>query len=139
MVEARLGRASEKGAPMRTLNYLLLAVRSPRESAALYSKLLGCEPVENSPTFALFVLPTGLKIGLWIANEIEPKPAAPGGIEIAFSESSKDAVRKTYEDWTRLGLEVLQEPSEMDFGFTFVVQDPDGHRLRPFVLADRPR
>jgi hypothetical protein len=25
----------------------------------------------------------------------------------------------------------------MDFGFTFVVQDPDGHRLRPFVLATR--
>jgi hypothetical protein len=34
---------------------------------------------------------------------------------------------------------VVQEPTRMDFGFTFVVADPDGHRLRPFVLAENPR
>ena len=124
---------------MRTLNYLLLAVRNPRESATLYTKILGREPVENSETFVLFVLPTGLKIGLWIASEIEPAPAAPGGVEISFTEESKDAVLRTYEEWKKLGLKVLQEPQDMDFGFTFVVEDPDGHRLRPFVLAARPR
>jgi catechol 2,3-dioxygenase-like lactoylglutathione lyase family enzyme len=124
---------------MRTLNYLLLAVRNPRASATLYTKLLGREPVENSETFVLYVLPTGLKIGLWVASEIEPKPAPPGGVEISFTEESKDAVLKTYDEWKKLGLKVLQEPTTMDFGFTFVVEDPDGHRLRPFVLADRPR
>lgn len=124
---------------MRTLDYLLLAVKNPRESAKLYTQLLGREPVENSDSFVLYVLPTGLKIGLWIASEVEPKPAAPGGIEIAFSEKSRDAVLGTYEAWKKLGLRVLQEPTDMDFGFTFVVEDPDGHRLRPFVLAERPR
>ena len=124
---------------MRTLNYLLLPVRSPQQSAKLYTQLLGCEPVENSPTFVLYVLPTGLKIGLWIASEMQPKPAAPGGIEIAFTEASRDAVLKTYAGWKRLGLNVLQEPTDMDFGFTFVVEDPDGHRLCPFVLAAKPR
>jgi catechol 2,3-dioxygenase-like lactoylglutathione lyase family enzyme len=124
---------------MRTLNYLLLAVRDPLKSAELYSKLLGREPVEKAPTFVLYVLPTGLKIGLWLANEMEPKPNAAGGIEISFSEDSKEAVRATFEEWTKLGLTVLQEPTEMDFGFTFVVQDPDGHRLRPFVLSEAPR
>jgi predicted enzyme related to lactoylglutathione lyase len=48
-------------------------------------------------------------------------------------------VRETYAAWTKLGLEVVQEPTRMDFGFTFVVADPDGHRLRPFVLAADPR
>jgi catechol 2,3-dioxygenase-like lactoylglutathione lyase family enzyme len=124
---------------MRTLNYFLLAVRNPRESAQLYTQILGREPVENSETFVLYVLPTGLKIGLWVASEIEPKPKAPGGIEISFSEESKDAVRKTYEEWKLLGLKVVQEPTDMPFGFTFVVEDPDGHRLRPFVLGARPR
>jgi catechol 2,3-dioxygenase-like lactoylglutathione lyase family enzyme len=122
---------------MRKLNYLLLAVRNPLESAALYTHLLGCEPVEKSATFVLFVLPTGLKIGFWVAQEIVPKPAAPGGVELSFSEDSEDAVRRTYDEWRQLGLKVLQEPTHMDFGFTFVVEDPDGHRLRPFVLADR--
>lgn len=124
---------------MRTLNYLLLAVRDPLQSAELYSKLLGREPVEKAPTFVLYVLPTGLKIGLWLADEMEPKPNAAGGIEISFSEDNKDAVRATYAEWSKLGLKVVQEPTEMDFGFTFVVEDADGHRLRPFVLADNPR
>jgi len=124
---------------MRTLNYLLLPVRNPRQSATLYTRLLGCEPVENSETFVLYVLPTGLKLGLWITSEMEPKPASPGGIEIAFTETSRDAVLATYEEWRELGLEVLQKPTDMDFGFTFVMKDPDGHRLRPFVLAAKPR
>ena len=124
---------------MRTLNYLLLAVRDPLKSAELYTQLLGREPVEKAPTFVLYVLPTGLKIGLWLADEVEPKPNAAGGIEISFSEESKDAVRATFEEWTKLGLKVVQAPTEMDFGFTFVVEDYDGHRLRPFVLGDNPR
>jgi catechol 2,3-dioxygenase-like lactoylglutathione lyase family enzyme len=124
---------------MRTLNYLLLAVRDPLKSAELYSKLLGREPVEKASSFVLYVLPTGLKIGLWLADEMEPKPNAAGGIEISFSEESKDAVRATFEEWSKLGLKVVQAPTEMDFGFTFVVEDADGHRLRPFVLGDDPR
>src|SRR6478736_2573766 len=120
---------------MRTLNYLLLPVRSPRESAKLYSRLLGREPVETSEAFVLYVLPNGIKVGLWLASDIEPKPATPGGIEIAFSEASREAVLDTYKEWTDLGLKVLQEPTDKPFGFTFVVEDSDGHRLRPFVLA----
>ena len=123
---------------MRTLNYLLLAVANPAKSAELYTKLLGVEPVENSPTFVLYVLPNGIKIGLWIKDEIEPAPKAAGGVEISFTEDSKDAVLATYTAWKALA-KVVQEPTQMDFGFTFVVEDLDGHRLRPFVLADQPR
>jgi hypothetical protein len=124
---------------MRELNYLLLAVKSPLESARLYTKLLGREPVNSAETFVLYVLPTGLKIGLWLDSDIKPTPKPAGGIEISFSEASREAVLKTYEEWTGFGLTVLQEPTDMDFGFTFVVEDPDGHRLRPFVLNDNPR
>ena len=123
---------------MRTLNYLLLAVANPAKSAELYTKLLGVEPVENSPTFVLYVLPNGIKIGLWIKDEIEPAPKAAGGVEISFTEASKDAVLATYAAWKALA-KVVQEPTQMDFGFTFVVEDLDGHRLRPFVLAEQPR
>ena len=123
---------------MRTLNYLLLAVANPAKSAELYTKLLGVEPVENSPTFVLYVLPNGVKIGLWIKDEIEPAPKAAGGVEISFTEDSRDSVLATYAAWKTLA-KVVQEPTQMDFGFTFVVEDLDGHRLRPFVLADQPR
>jgi catechol 2,3-dioxygenase-like lactoylglutathione lyase family enzyme len=124
---------------MRTLNYILLAVRDPLKSADLYTQLLGREPVEKATTFVLYVLPTGLKVGLWLADEMEPRPNAAGGVEVSFTEDSKDAVRASFEEWKKLGLKIVQEPTDMDFGYTFVAEDLDGHRLRPFVPADNPR
>jgi predicted enzyme related to lactoylglutathione lyase len=124
---------------MADFNYLLLAVKDPRKSAALYEQLFGVAPVENSPTFVLYVLKTGLKVGLWSAGDMRPAPRPAGGVELSFSLPDEKAVRETYAAWTKLGLAVVQEPTHLDFGFTFVVADPDGHRLRPFVLADNPR
>ena len=123
---------------MTTLNYLLLAVDSPLKSAELYSQMLATQPVQKSDGFVLYVLPNGIKIGLWRKDEVEPKPTAPGGIEVSFSEPDNDAVRSTYAAWRKLGLETVQEPTDMDFGFTFVAADPDGHRLRVFALNDNP-
>jgi len=124
---------------MPDLNYLLLAVKDPRRSAELYDQLFGVKPVENAATFVLYVLPTGLKVGLWAAAGMKPVPRPAGGVELSFSLPDEKAVRETYAAWTKLGLEVIQEPTQMDFGFTFVVADPDGHWLRPFVLAADPR
>ena len=123
---------------MRTLNYILLAVADPAASKQFYSNLLGLEPVQNSPTFVLYVLPNGVKLGLWIKDEIEPKPLPVGGVEVTFSEDDDAAVRATYADWSGKA-KVLQEPVAMDFGFTFVVEDPDGHRIRVFARAADPR
>jgi catechol 2,3-dioxygenase-like lactoylglutathione lyase family enzyme len=120
---------------MTVLNYILLAVENPRKSAELYSRVLSAEPVENSETFVLYVLSTGLKVGLWIRSEIEPAPLPAGGVEITFSEKDDEAVRQTYDAWVRLGLKIIQEPGKMDFGFTFVAADSDGHRLRVFAPA----
>jgi len=124
---------------MRTLNYILLAVADPARSAAFYSSLLGIKPVENSPTFVLYVLPNGIKLGLWIRDEIEPAPRAAGGVEVTFSENDAAAVTATFADWSAKGATILQSPTRMDFGFTFTVEDPDGHRLRVFARADNPR
>lgn len=123
---------------MRTLNYILLAVANPAASKKFYSGLLGVQPVENSPTFVLYVLPNGMKLGLWTKDEIEPRPLPVGGVEVTFSEDDEAAVRATYADWSGKA-KVLQEPVAMDFGFTFVVEDPDGHRLRVFTRAADPR
>jgi catechol 2,3-dioxygenase-like lactoylglutathione lyase family enzyme len=124
---------------MANLNYLLLSVKDPQRSAKLYDQLLGVAPVEQSATFVLYVLPGGFKLGLWAADDMQPAPRPAGGVELSFSLPDEASVRQTYAAWTALGLAVVQEPTKMDFGFTFVVADPDGHRLRPFVVAERPR
>lgn len=124
---------------MTVLNYILLSVANPARSEEFYSKLLNTKPVENSPTFVLYVLPNGIKLGLWIDSGIEPKPLRAGGVEVTFSETSDDAVRATFADWTAKGADILQPLTQMDFGFTFVASDPDGHRLRVFAISHDPR
>lgn len=124
---------------MTTLSYLLLAARKPLYSARLYSDLLGVEPVESSDSFVLFVLPTGLKLGLWLKDEMEPPTGTPDGIDLSFAESDREAVGATFDRWEKLGLEIIQPPVDMDFGFTFTARDPDGHRLRVFSLHEDPR
>jgi catechol 2,3-dioxygenase-like lactoylglutathione lyase family enzyme len=124
---------------MTTLNYLLLAAADPQRSGALYSRLLGLEPVESSPGFVMFVLPSGLRIGLWLKDEMEPRTGAADGIDISFSEPDRARVDETYAGWTALGLATLQAPTDMDFGYTFTLADPDGHRLRVFTLHENPR
>jgi hypothetical protein len=40
------------------------------------------------------------------------------------------AVRAAHVDWSRRKLPIVQAPTALDFGYTFVALDPDGHRLR---------
>ncbi len=87
---------------MRILNYILLADADPVSSERLYTKLLGVPPVEKSPTFVLYVLPTGLKVGLWLAAEIEPAANPAGGMELSFTEDDRAALLATYEEWRAL-------------------------------------
>ncbi|KAG0920549.1 hypothetical protein G6F32_015543 [Rhizopus arrhizus] len=93
--------------------------------------LLQRQPVENSPTFALFVLDSGLKLGLWSRYTVEPPAAGRGGAsELVFAVADADVVNQRHVEWSLRGLPILPAPTDMDFGRTFVALDPDGHRLR---------
>jgi catechol 2,3-dioxygenase-like lactoylglutathione lyase family enzyme len=119
-----------------TPNFVLLYVENPAASAAFYQRLLGRPALESSPTFAMFALHEGTMLGLWWRHTAEPAPTGTGGGgEIGFTVESEEAVRALHAEWTAKGLPVLQPPTRMDFGFTFVAADPDGHRLRVFVPA----
>ncbi len=115
------------------LDFVLLHVDSPAASAAFYADLLGRPPVEASPTFAMFKAGDGLMLGLWSRHTVEPAATMPGGSEIAFTVADETAVRDLHADWSARGLILLQPPTTMDFGHTFVARDPDGHRLRVFA------
>ena len=63
---------------MTNTNILLFYVTDPQVSRRFYADLLGLEPVEESPTFVLFMLPSGLALGLWGAGGVQPAPIATG-------------------------------------------------------------
>lgn len=113
-----------------SLDFILLFVDSPKASKSFYTSLLGLEPVEVHDTFVLFVLPNNIQLGLWSKHSAEPKVSAhSGACEIAFTYKNIDEI---YTKWCTQNVQILQHPTNMDFGRTFVGLDPDGHRLRVF-------
>ena len=117
-------------------NFVILYVKDPSASAAFYADVLGRTPVEASPTFVMFALSSGVMLGLWLRDNVAPAVTAPpGSAELAITVADADAVRATHADWSRRKLPIAQPPAAMDFGFTFVALDPDGHRLRVFAPA----
>jgi predicted enzyme related to lactoylglutathione lyase len=116
-----------------SLGFVLLFVANPQESGRFYEKLFDLKPVEESPTFVMFALKNGVMLGLWSKYTAEPRvEAVPGALEICFPTEDVDAL---YEAWSKKRVTVAQKPTDMDFGRTFVVLDPDGHRIRAYKLS----
>lgn len=114
-------------------NMILLSVEQPVNSVAFYTDILGRPPIENSPTFAMFQLNEATMLGLWIKADMEPKVTAQAGAtEIGVHQENRSAVDTTYRQWASRNIPIAQTPTKMDFGYTFVGLDPDGHRLRVF-------
>ena len=120
---------------MNVPDYVLLYVDDPRASAAFYGRLLGLQPVEAAPTFCLILLGERLKLGLWQRKDVVPAPAAGGGGgELAITVADEAHVHAMHGEWAAAGVPVIQPPTRLDFGASFVVQDPDGHRVRVMTL-----
>ena len=118
-------------------NFIILYVDSPPASARFYAELIGKPAVESSPTFAMFALESGVMLGLWSRHTVEPSAAAAGGgAELVFALDRPSAVDAAHNDWAGRGLTILQTPTDMDFGRTFVALDPDNHRLRVYWMND---
>lgn len=115
--------------------FTLLYVESVARSVAFYRELLGSAPVEEHPcTFASFPLSEGAVLGLWEASGVEPAVSGAGArTELCFGVADRAALEARLEAWTAAGAVVVQGLSAMDFGDTFTVTDPDGHRLRVMV------
>lgn len=122
---------------MTNSNSLLLYVADISTSVRFYTDLFRREPMEASPTFALFTLPSGLAIGLWDKAGVEPTPTAlGGGSELGFKIDNADEIDLIYAEWQSKGAAIALPPTDLDFGRSFVALDPDGHRLRVYAVAD---
>jgi len=119
---------------MPDINFILLYVDNVARSAEFYSRLLEKPIVEASANFALVPAAPGLMLGLWRRGEVEPAAAGrAGAAEIALTLADAAAVERAHARWLADGVAVAQAPTRMDFGYTFVGLDPDGHRIRAFA------
>lgn len=118
---------------MTNPNFFILYVDNPLLSVTFYQSIFNAPPIEAAPTFAMFALPSGVMFGLWSKHTVSPIGDAVGvRSEVAFALDSNDAVDQTYQLWSSKGVVMLQQPIKAEFGYNFVGQDIDGHRLRVF-------
>lgn len=116
---------------------LIFYVDDVARSIEFYTPLLGRKPVEASSGFALFALDNGLKLAFWKRANVQPHVTATGGgMEIDIALDSREAVDKLEGDWRKQNIVIAQSAVQLEFGYTFVALDPDGHRLRVFFPAD---
>lgn len=114
--------------------YFILYVKDPLSSATFYNKLLGKDPIETSPTYVMYALDSGVKLGLWATHDVDPQTTFSGaGCEVAFFLKDKDELEKVLHQSKEAGIPVIQGITTLDFGKTFTVLDPDNHRLRFFT------
>lgn len=116
------------------LGFVLFFVANPQKSSLFYQKIFEIKPIEESPTFVMFALKNGGLLGLWSKYTAEPRVEAPAGAsEVCFPTDDVDGL---YQAWSKKHLTVAQKPTDMDFGRTFVILDPDGHRIRIYKLSE---
>lgn len=116
------------------LGFVLLFVTNPLKSSRFYQEIFEIKPIEESPTFVMFVLKNGIMLGLWSKYTAEPRvEASAGAAEICFSTEDVDTL---YEELGKKHATIAQKPIDMDFGRTFVILDPDGHRIRAYKLHE---
>src|SRR4051812_7437297 len=112
-------------------NLLLLYVKNPVLSAEFYEKLLGCKPASIFPTYVAFSFPDGFNLGLWSISAKNFVSSGNGNrSELSFMVPEESEVRRLYEAWGKLGIQIEQDLMQAVFGWTFVALDPDGHRIR---------
>ncbi len=119
-------------------DYTILYVDQLDTSARLYAALLGRPAIEASPTFSLFAFENGRMLGLWARSGVKPAPDAldaAANNELAFRLQSEADVDAAHAAWRERGLTILQAPVHLDFGYTFLAADPDGHLLRVFARS----
>ncbi len=118
---------------MKPFDSVLLYVDSPRRSAELYQKLFGGHLPELSDNFALLIPPSGTPLAFWARHDVNPSPPAGAeGMELMVHLDSDAAVDQTLAEAQALGCRVLQPAVALDFGYTWLVTTPDGHRIRAF-------
>jgi predicted lactoylglutathione lyase len=127
---------------MGSFEFMVLYVDDLAVSKAFYTKLLGRSPRELSPTFVSFELESGLKLELCQRDSrifpADLRPQAPvlgGGTELCLTTSDAAELNRLCGQWKTWGARIVQEPTPLVFGLSFVAADPDGHRLRVSVAT----
>ena len=116
---------------MNLPNYIVFYVNNPKSSGEFYAKLFEGELQYASDNYTIVMLKNGLKLGFWSNQDVRPQSdGVPGSTELFVTVDDQDAVERYFSLWKQWHVDILQEPTDMGFGYTFLGRCPDGNRLR---------
>jgi predicted enzyme related to lactoylglutathione lyase len=116
-------------------NLIIFYVDDLTKTRNFYEDLLESEPLESFPDFAMFNLKNGLRLGLWTKQSVDPAIDNTGnGFELVFQVPENKLVDEMHTTWRDKNITIIQAPTTMDFGYTFLAIDPDKNRLRVYAF-----
>lgn len=122
---------------MNAPNLIILYVQDAVASERFYRELFDLQPIEKSENYAMFAFDSGLLLGLWSKHEVKPATQlSGGGSELAIRVENEHALNAIYESWNKRGMMLIQDITQMDFGLTLMVIDPDQHRIRVYCASN---
>lgn len=116
-------------------NVIVLYVDDLAISSSFYQDLFGIKPEQASPTFHSFKFSNGMSLGLKAKHAAEPVFEQQSAGELAFTLEHSKEVDELFSKWQEKEINILLSPRTVPYGYTFVGQDPDGHRLRVASLG----
>lgn len=111
-------------------------VNSFVESVIFYCLLLGCDVVEQSLNFVMFMFNDKIMLGFWVVYDVQlGSSLCGGGVEIGMMVEIEVEVDVVVVVWKVLGWFVLQFVMILDFGYIVVMVDLDGYCVWVFRLS----
>ncbi|WP_087017893.1 VOC family protein [Thaumasiovibrio subtropicus] len=118
---------------MMRLEATILYVEKIDVSSQFYASLFYQPAQVLSPTFHSFSLGP-VSVELKQREAVKPEAILTGGgMELSFEVADQAALLSLYDRWIALDVPMAQEPEKLVFGWTFVAEDPDKHRIRVFA------
>jgi len=119
------------------LGFVILYVSDMAKSKAFYTGTLGLTVVEavSGPNFVTLRPAGGSLVALQDKEAAQLPPRLeerPGSVELSFEVEDVDG---TWRRWKDQGVTLLTDPMDLPFGRYFLAQDPDGHYLSVYRLA----
>jgi catechol 2,3-dioxygenase-like lactoylglutathione lyase family enzyme len=122
---------------MLTIDSIILYVEDIQISQRFYETVLTCKASERSPSFVSFNLEHSTMLELKQRDNALPySDIKGGGAELSIAVNNQETLMALYHNWHSQGIPFIQTLTRLIFGITFVIVDPDNHRIRVFVEDD---
>ena len=122
---------------MNHIGLVVLYVEDLAKSKAFYEQLFDLEADILSENYTSFPLSSGMRLSLW--RNPETKMEGQQGHarhELGVAVDGIQQVDTTYDEWQQKGVSFEQAPKQECYGYTFIANDIDGHRIRVFAMTE---